>query len=274
MKSILAIAEKEFKDGLRNRWLVAITLIFAVLASGLSWFGSASAGTLGFSSVANTIVSLSSLNVFLLPLIALLLSYHAIVGEDEDGTLLLLLTYPITKGELLLGKLLGQSSILALATIIGFGSACISILVFAEAVNAIELISAFSVFILSAIMLGIVFIGISYVISSWVSEKSKAAGLALLVWFFFVLIYDLGLLGALVATEGKIHADLFPFLLLLNPTDIFRLINLVTFETNGSGILGIASGQSFSVAGLFFAMLVWILIPFILAYYRLLKRAI
>jgi Cu-processing system permease protein len=274
MSPILAIAEKEFKDGLRNRWLIAITAIFMLLACGLSWFGSASVGTVGFSSISNTIVSLSSLNVFLLPLIALLLAYHAIVGEDEDGTLLLLLTYPITRADLLLGKLLGQSSILAIATLLGFGSAGLSIVLFAESIAVMEIVSAFSVFIFSAILLGVSFIAIAFVISSWVSEKSKAAGLALLVWFFFVLIYDLSLLGMLVATEGKLHADLFPFLLLLNPTDIFRLINLLTFETNGTGLLGIASEQSFSTGGLLVAMLAWIIVPITMAYYRLSKRPI
>ncbi|MCW9000439.1 MAG: hypothetical protein OQK04_17145, partial [Kangiellaceae bacterium] len=63
MKASIAVAQKEFKDGLRNRWLIAITLIFAIFASALSWFGSAAVGSIGFSSVANTIVSLSSLNI-------------------------------------------------------------------------------------------------------------------------------------------------------------------------------------------------------------------
>ncbi len=262
MNATLVIAQKEFKDGLRNRWLVAITLIFAVMASGLSWFGSASVGSIGFSSIANTIVSLSSLNVFLLPLIALLLAYNAIVGEDEDGNLLLLLTYPLTRGQLLLGKLLGHTSILAIATFVGFGSASLVIAFFAENVDLSALLSAFSLFIISAILLGMVFICLSYMISSWVSEKSKAAGLALIIWFFFVLIYDMGLLGILVATEGKIHADIFPYLLLFNPTDIFRLINLVSFETNGTGLLSIASEDSFSLSGLLFSMAFWIILPF------------
>lgn len=274
MRATLAVAEKEFKDGLRNRWLLAITLVFAIMASGLAWFGSASVGAIGFSSIENTIVSLSSLNVFLLPLIALLLSYNAIVGEDEDGTLLLLLTYPLTKGELLLGKLLGHTAILAIATIIGFGSASVIIALFADNVDLIELLSAFGIFILSAILLGMVFICLSYVVSSWVAEKSKAAGLALVIWFFFVLIYDMGLLGILVATEGQMQADVFPYLLLLNPTDIFRLINLVNFETNGTGLLSIAAEQSFSLSGLLVGMTIWIILPFILAFYLLKKRAI
>jgi len=274
MNASFAVAQKEFKDGLRNRWLIAITLIFAVFASALSWFGSAAVGSIGFSSVANTIVSLSSLNIFLLPLIALLLSYNAIVGEDEDGTLLLLLTYPLTKAELLFGKLLGHTLILAIATTVGFGSASLTIAIFAEGVDLTELLSAFSLFILSAILLGMIFISLSYLISSWVSEKSKAAGLALIIWFFFVLIFDMGLLGILVATEGQVHAELFPYLLLLNPTDIFRLVNLVNFETNGTGLLSIASEQSFSLSGLFASMTIWIIVPLALAYYRLVKRPI
>lgn len=272
MRATLAVAQKEFKDGLRNRWLAASTGIFAIFASGLSWFGSAAVGEVGFTSIANTIVSLASLNVFLLPLIALLLSYNAIVGEDEDGTLLLLLTYPLTKAELLLGKLLGHSMILGIATVVGFGSAALVIALFADGVNLLELLSAFGLFIVSALLLGIIFICLSYLVSSWVAEKSKAAGLALIIWFFFVLIYDMGLLGLLVATQGKIHPDIFPYLLLLNPTDIFRLVNLLGFETNGSGLLAIATSESFSLFGLFFTMLLWTLIPLSLAYYRLVKR--
>ncbi len=274
MSSILAVADKEFKDGIRNRWLIAITLIFAVMATGLSWFGSASVGSVGFSSIENTVISLASLNVFLLPLIALLLSYNAIVGEDEDGTLLLLLTYPISKAELLLGKFLGHSLILSIASIIGFGSAGLVIAVFADNVDRQMLISAFLLFMVSAILLGMIFISLSYVVSSWVAEKSRAAGLALVIWFFFVLIYDMGLLGLLVATEGQFHAELFPYLLLLNPTDIFRLVNLVAFDARGSGILSVATEDTFSLTALIFSMLAWIVIPFMLAYYRMSKRQI
>ena len=46
----------------------------------------------------SSIVSLSSLTIFLLPLIALLISYDAVVGEMERGTMLLLLSYPVAAG--------------------------------------------------------------------------------------------------------------------------------------------------------------------------------
>ena len=123
MQAIVAIAVKELSDGLRNRWVLAITLIFAVLAMSLSYFGAAASGALGFAGLATTIVSLASLAVFLIPLIALFLAYDSIVGEEEQGTLLLLLTYPLSRTQLLIGKFLGHGAILAISTALGFGLA-------------------------------------------------------------------------------------------------------------------------------------------------------
>ncbi len=87
---------------------MAISLVFATLALGIAWFGAAASGQVGYASTPATIASLASLGIFLIPLIALLLAYDAIVGEEEGGTLLLLMTYPLSKSQLLLGKFLGH----------------------------------------------------------------------------------------------------------------------------------------------------------------------
>ena len=115
MNAIWTIARKELSDSFRNRWLVAISLVFATLALGIAWFGAAASGQVGYASTPATIASLASLGIFLIPLIALLLAYDAIVGEEEGGTLLLLMTYPLSKSQLLLGKFLGHGLTLALA---------------------------------------------------------------------------------------------------------------------------------------------------------------
>ena len=48
MDKIWVVALKEFKDGFRNRWMMAITLMFAMCSLGLAYFGSAASGILGF----------------------------------------------------------------------------------------------------------------------------------------------------------------------------------------------------------------------------------
>ena len=140
MNAIWHIARKELADGLRNRWLLAISLLFALLAVGIAWFGAAAAGQVGFTSIPATIASLASLATFLMPLIALLLAYDAIVGEDEGGTLLLLLTYPLGRGQILLGKFIGHGMILALATLIGFGCAALAIVLLVADVDGVLLL--------------------------------------------------------------------------------------------------------------------------------------
>ncbi|MDT8387299.1 MAG: ABC transporter permease subunit [Thiogranum sp.] len=270
MNSVLIVAGKEFRDGLRNRWVLAITLVFAFLALGISYFGAAASGSVGFTSLATTIVSLASLAIFLIPLIALLLSYDTVVGEEEQGTLLLLLTYPLTPAQLLIGKFVGHAAILAVSTLVGFGGAGLLIgMLSGEMANA-GLWEAFGFFILSAILLGWCFIAIAQLISVLVGEKSRAAGLALIAWFWFVLVFDLLLLGILVMGEGRSGGQWLSWLLLLNPTDVFRLANLAGFEAvrEYTGLAAIATGPLFRPYALAAILVVWIAVPLSLAVWR------
>lgn len=267
MSQVWNIARKELSDGLRNRWLLAISLLFAVLAVGIAWLGAAASGQLGFTSIPSTIASLASLATFLMPLIALLLAYDAIVGEDEGGTLMLLLTYPLGRGQLLLGKFVGHGLILALAVLIGFGCAAIAIGLLVKDIELGTLAWAFGRFMVSSTLLGWVFLAMAYVISSKVSEKSSAAGLALGVWFLFVLVFDLVLLALLVLSEGKFSPELLPWLLLLNPADIYRLINLSGFEGgNAMGVLSLGSDLPVPPAVLWGCLLVWVGVMLLAAY--------
>ena len=275
MNPIWNMARKEFSDGLRNRWLLAISLLFAILATGIAWLGAAASGQLGFTSVPATIASLASLATFLMPLIALLLAYDAIVGEDESGTLLLLLTYPLGRGHILLGKFIGHGGILALATLIGFGCAMLAIAVLVDDVELSLLVWAFARFMLSSTLLGWGFLGLAYVLSSISAEKSTAAGLALGVWFFFVLVFDLVLLALLVLSEGQFNPRVLPWLLLLNPADIYRLINLSGFDGGAStaGVLSLGSDLPLPGAMLWLCLLLWVVAPLGSAWLLFRRRA-
>jgi len=274
MMQIWSIAGKEFSDGLRNRWLLAISLLFAILAVGIAWLGAAASGQVGFTSIPATIASLASLATFLVPLIALLLAYDAIVGEDEGGTLMLLLTYPLGRGQILLGKFVGHGLILALATLIGFGCAAVAIALLVDDVELGMLFWAFGRFMVSSTLLGWVFLALAYVLSSKASEKSSAAGMALGVWFLFVLVFDLALLALLVLSKGRFNPDLLPWLLLLNPTDVYRLINLSGFEGSGSAVGLMALSSDLPVPGsmLWGCLLLWVGVLLLLAYWMFRRR--
>ncbi|MGC2857751.1 ABC transporter permease subunit [Novispirillum sp. DQ9] len=265
MNAILTLAGKEMRDGLRNRWVVAATGLLALLALSLAFLGSAPTGQVGVAPLVVTVVSLASLTVFLIPLIALLLSFDAIVGEVERGTMLLLLAYPVRRWQVIWGKFLGHAALLAIATGTGYGVAGAALAVMGEAGGDAWL--AFAALIGSAILLGTVFLSLGYLLSALVRERATAAGLAVAAWLIFVLLFDLALLGWLSATEGRgVSAEVFSWLLLLNPTDVFRLLNLGGFEgvREVAGMVGVARGAALSPPALLAALAAWILVPLLL----------
>jgi Cu-processing system permease protein len=235
-----------------------------VFALGLAYFGAAASGTVGFTSVSTTIISLASLAVFVIPLIALLLAYDSVVGEEEMGTLLLLLSYPLSRFQLLAGKFLGHAMVMSFSSVIGFGIAAATIAVLTGDTASSTLWGAFGFFILSSMMLGWSFVAIACLVSVISGEKSRAAGLALIVWFVFVLVFDLILLGVLVATRGGVNESLFPYLLLLNPADVFRMSNLSGFDAREvySGLASFTSANLFSQPLLLVVLLLWTVVPF------------
>lgn len=235
MNGVLTIAGREVREGLRNRWVAAATLILAALALALALVGSAPFGAVEAGRLTVTMVSLSSLSIYLLPLIALLLGFDAIVGEGERGTLLLMLAYPVSRWQIVLGKFLGHAAILAFATTIGFGSAGVAIAATAEAAPTLAEWWAFGGLILASIGLGLAFVAVGYVISVGVRERTTAAGVAVVVWLFLVVLYDMGLLGALVATGGQgFLGETVTAWLLANPADAYRLVTLTGFEGAGA----------------------------------------
>ncbi len=273
MSPLLVVAGKELRDGLRNRWVLAATGLLAALALGLAFLGSAPTGTVGVPPLAVTVVSLASLSAFLLPLIALLLSFDAIVGEHERGTLLLLLAYPVSRWQVLGGKFLGHVAILTIATVVGYGSAGLAVTAVAGAEP--QTWPAFGVLIGSSVLLGAVFVGIGYLVSALVGERGTAAGLAVAVWLVLVLLYDLALLGLLAADQGShLSSELFRSLLLANPADAYRLLNLTGFEEvrQFSGLAGLAPDARPAPGPLLLGLGAWLAIPLLAAAGLLARR--
>lgn len=262
MRQLIIIAGKELRDGMRNRWVLATTVLLAALALTLAFLGAAPTGTVKVGALAVTIVSLSSLTIFLVPLIALLLSYDAIVGEVDRGTMALLLSYPVSRWQVLLGKFAGHLGILGFATLVGYGVAGLA-LEWAGNEDAGAWV-AFAFMMATSVLLGAVFIAIGYFVSTLVRDRGTAGGIAIGVWLFFVLLYDMGLLGVLVADQGRtVTANGLNVLLLLNPADAYRLLNLTaTPDVSGfAGVAGLGGHTGLGPPVLLGALAAWIVAP-------------
>jgi len=198
-----------------------------------------------------------------MPLIALLLSHNTIVGEIERGTMALLLAHPVARWQVIFGKFFGHAVILAIATVIGYGLAGAAIMV-SDATADPKAWPAFAAMIGTSILLGAAFVSIGYLLSAVASETAVAAGAAIGVWLFFVIIYDMAILGLLVADGGKtITVPVLNWMLLFNPADVYRLFNLTGFSQSASfaGMAGVAHDAQLSMSALLAALMCWIAVP-------------
>ena len=215
-----ALALHELLERARDRWVLVVSLLFAALASGVSAYGSQAAGDAGAASTLTgpSLVTLASLFV---PLVALVLSHDAIVGERERNTLGLLLSLPVSRVEMVLAKFVGRAAALVLSVCLGIAAA----MAFASVGER----STLATLLGPTLALGLAFLSIGMLISSIASRQSIAASLVVVVWFGLVFFYDLGLLAALVVGDGAISQQTVASLVIANPAGLYRVAMMESF---------------------------------------------
>lgn len=261
---ILAVAGAEFRIALRNRWVLMATLIMVLFALALTFAGSAPTGVLGVDMLTVAVASMTTLSVYLSPLLALMISFDGIAGEVERGGLSLILSYPVSRAEILLGKFAAHLAALAIAMAIGFGAAGLVTALLGGA--GPESLIALLRLVLTSMLLGAVFLTLGYALSSVSGSSTAAAGLSAGAWLVFVVLFDLGLLGAIVLDGGGVFTQhIFPWLMTANPADAFRLWNIGAAEGVAmvSGLSGATSALPVWAAPL--SLLLWLPLGFILA---------
>ena len=246
---IAALGAAELRIALRNRWVLTAVAMMTAFGLVLALAGSAPGGTVAADRLTVTVASLATLSVYLVPLVALLLSYDAIAGESERGTLPLLLTYPVSRGEILAGKFLAQVIVIAFAILVGFGVTAAA--VWAAGGASMEGVRALLRLYASAVLLGATFIAAGFCLSALSRQAAAAASVAVALWIVAVVLFDVALLGGLVIDDGGFFTQrIFPVLLVAGPTDAFRLFNLAALDAG-------LEGEGLAAAGAALAMPAW-----------------
>jgi Cu-processing system permease protein len=122
----------------------------------------------------------------------------------------------------------------------------------------------------SSVLLGCAFLSIAVMVSVFAADRTRASGMAIAMWFFFVLIFDLLVLGVLVVTAGQWGGEALPYVLLLNPADVFRILNIFALEDvrtlyGLSTVFPPALAQPWLLGGV---MAAWIALPLGIAAWR------
>lgn len=266
VRSAYAIAKKEFADNVRNKWVLALILIFLVLTFAASIM--AGQGSVGEMDI--TVGTLLGISGFLIPIIAIMLGYATISGEAESGSLLVVLACPVRRIEVLLGKYLGLGAVICVSVLAGFG---VSGVIIAMTTGHAEWIG-YVTFILFSMLLGLLYLSLSMCFSALLKRRvtSLAAGI---VVFFWGAIAGMITLGIYMASGGDLQdfisgnmedvPDWFWFELFLSPQDGSGTAAMLAFgETEFMGYsLDLPSWVNLGTIAL--AQILWTVVPLTLA---------
>lgn len=241
LAAVRVIAREEYRHALESRWLFGFAALFAALVLGLSYFGLAAGREVGFQGFARVTLSLMNLVLFMVPLTGLVLGVTALAGATD--TLPLLLAQPVTRGEVLAGKLLGLVAALTAAQALGFGAGGVVVALQAGA----DQVRGFAVLTGLSLLLGALSVTCGVAIATVWPDRLKAMSGALLLWLLMVVAYDLAVLGATALLQGvSLQTVLFPALL-LNPVDLVRV--LTTLAVGSGALLGPTSAVLVNLLG-------------------------
>lgn len=254
-----------------NKWTLIFAIVFSALVVGVSYFGMMAEGYSGMQNFTRTSASLLNLILYVVPLVSLVMGTLAFTGDK--GSIELLFSQPITRREVVLGKILGVFASISLSTLFGFSMGGMIILSSAGADGLVR----YLFLVATSLILSLVFLNLSVLACTAVARKVKAYGFSLFLWFFFVLFYDLLVLGGTLLLSGR-SSDIFLFLSLFgNPVDMVRvstlivLNNVTIFGAAGAVLIRFLGGGGLSMAMLVAGLLLWSLVPTLISN-RLLGR--
>jgi ABC-2 type transport system permease protein len=188
-----AVARKDFQDAVRSRWLWVLSalsiVVFAGAAIGQLYYGDGLNAQQSEGLLQGFLFFLKQGTGILIPLTAIVVAYASITRERESGTMKLLLALPHSRDDIVIGKLVGRSAVVALPILIGFFVAFLALLPAGSGLNFLIYVQ----FALLTALLGVVFVGIAIGVSAAANSNQQAIvgagglfGLFWFLWNFFV----------------------------------------------------------------------------------------
>jgi len=252
LDQVVAVARREYAVLARARWHYGLALVFAAFSLAVVGLTGSAAGP---TSAGALLLTLAELSVYLVPLAALALGYGAVVGAAERGTLELLFSLPLPREGVLVGKFLGRAAAFATGVTLGLGAGGVAVL----ARYGIGMLPAYLHYLLTAVTVGVAFLAVGVCLSAAASDKARALGAALLAWVWFVLVYDLAALWAVVALDPPRWA--LALVVLGNPADVLRVVVLSLVPSGTGGIGATIAATTVPAVALVAGLLAWVAVP-------------
>jgi Cu-processing system permease protein len=258
-RTTLHLATKEMSAHLRSWWIVIMGGVCALLSGLIGTYGfSFASGQAGAQSV---LVSLLHLQLYIIPLLGLLLAYDAVLGERESGMFDLHLSLGVSRWTFLAGKWFGLYACLLIAITPGM---LLQGYAFHAAGGGA---GTFAALLLYCGILASAIVSTGLLISSCSLNRGTVVSLAIGSWIVLVVLLDFLVVGLLAATEGDVPDWLVNGVILVNPIGSYRLLTYAHFFPDQVETL--LAARNTGVAAALVMLGAWIVGPMLLAAQRL-----
>ncbi|WP_224450487.1 ABC transporter permease subunit [Haloprofundus salilacus] len=270
----LTIAKKEFEDAARSKLLWGLTLILLIVT--VPPFYSLTSSSFLDSAADSTEWLPGAFQNFVAPLV-IIAAYRAVVGERESGSLRVLFGHPVTRRDVVAGKVLGRAALVAVVLFVGtlaLGAAVIA----AFGTLPVALFVAMAVYVMAY---GAVWTAVTVGVSAAVSSRLQAIAIMLGLFMMFgpfPIWKTIGLpLAALVATGSTSVASInrldpgtwptwYLYAQRINPMENFMRSRefIASLADPSIGYFGDLQVQLFGIA----VLVVWAVVPLVLGYWQ------
>lgn len=232
-------------DILQNRILLAYTAFLLLVSLGMFQLND---------DPSKALISLLNIVLIVTPLVGLVFS--TIYYYNAYEFIELLASQPVKRSVLLWSEFIGLAVALAAAVVVGIG---IPVLCYAPDTTGLTFLGV-------SVALSTVFAALALLGSVLTRDKAKGIGLALLLWFFFSLLYDAFVLFLMFSFADYPLEKAMLLLTCLNPIDLSRV--LVLLQMDVSALMGYTGaifreflGSSLGIFSASTMLIVWVIIP-------------
>jgi ABC-2 type transport system permease protein len=274
-----AVAQKDFRDAIRSRLLIALTVLFALFAVGAAYVVSEiqppqQAALAGEVTTVFLIIGLAGATAVFIPIVAIAASYRALAGERQSGSLKVLLSLPNSRADVVVGKVLGRAGVVTVALLVGFAVGLVATAALAEAFSALEYIA----FVGTSLLFALVFVSIAVGVSAFTASTSRAAYGSFGIFVVFQFLWSVLVQGVVYALNGFSFEGLQQGSTLFDVAQVLQILNPATAYQQGTRwtVRLLAENQEVQSASAFYLepwfgfviMAIWIILPLAVGYYR------
>ncbi|GAA4300885.1 ABC transporter permease subunit [Nibribacter koreensis] len=234
-----------FYDIVRSKIVLAYTAFLLLLTLGLFGLGG---------NADKAVLSLLNLVLLTVPLISIVFATTHFYNSYEFMELLV--AQPIARKKIFMSQYLGVACSLSGAFLLGIG---VPLLLFGAGGTGLYLLA-------TGVLITFIFVGMAFLACVLTRDKAKGIGVALLLWFYFALIYDGMVLFFLYSFSDYPLETPTLVLTALNPIDLGRIMVLLNLDI--SALMGYTGamyksilGSLWGIALAFGLMLLWVVVP-------------